>query len=452
MALGNPRVINPQVQVGASRQEKRVGRRPETHFDLVMKPFQIQPMCLFPVLPGETMVNCALQLQSWSDPLVAKYKNAIWHGEFYMYYVKFRDLPGWEDAVDDLGKDMLDMITSGEALTTHQVGAGTAWSYCAPGGVDYVKRALERVVESYWREEGQTWDGSASAYLVDSVPIAKLWGGGRKDVHDRLTMASAYADRRAAADWDASGTLTVDDLQLAYQEWAGQKDGTELDMDYEDWQRAMGGKAVVKDDEREEVHIPEELIGIREYTWMNNTVEPSTGVPAVAAGFRWKKGTRKMFRFNELGWLLGVVCFRPKMLLKNQTGLYAGMMQQRDNWFPPNLDPRSWQPHLLIDDATGPLKATMDAGNVDYYVNLRDLMKHGEQFVNYAPDVANAPFATMPNASGDRFYPTSTDVMSVFTDTTNGRIRCGGVINVGIKTHPVVVGRDEPDSLTLAKW
>jgi len=85
MALGNPRVINPQVQVGASRQEKRVGRRPETHFDLVMKPFQIQPMCLFPVLPGETMVNCALQLQSWSDPLVAKYKNAIWHGEFYMY-------------------------------------------------------------------------------------------------------------------------------------------------------------------------------------------------------------------------------------------------------------------------------------------------------------------------------------------------------------------------------
>lgn len=265
-------------------------------------------------------------------------------------------------------------------------------------------------------------------------------------------MASAYGDRRSAADWDASGTLTLDDLQLAYQEWAGQKDGTELDMDYEDWTRAMGGKVQARDDEREDQHLPEELMGIREYTHMNNVVEPSTGVPAVAGGFRWKKGSRKMFRFNELGWLLGVVCFRPKMLLLNQQGLYAGMMQSRDNWFPPNMDPRSWQPHLLIDDATGPLKAVMDTGNVDYYVNLRDLFKYGEQFVNYAPAQASSPFATVPNASGGRFYPTSTDVMSVFTDTTNGRIRASGVLSCGIKTHPVVVGRDEPDALTLAKW
>ena len=168
-------------------------------------------------------------------------------------------------------------------------------------------------------------------------------------------MVSAYGDRRAAADWDASGTLTMDDLELAYREWAGQKDGTELDMDYEDWARAAGGKVRVRNDDREDMHVPEEVAGIRDYTFVTNTVEPSTGVPASAAGWRWKKGQRKMIRFDEWGWLLGVVCFRPKMLYLNQQGLYAGMMQTRDNFFPPNMDPRSWTPHLLIDDATGPL-------------------------------------------------------------------------------------------------
>jgi len=450
--MASPRVLAPAVQVPGSRSESRVGRRPETHFDLIVKPFQIQPMCLFPVLPGETLMTCNIMLQGWTDPLKAVLKNNIWHGEFYLYYVKFRDLPGWEDAVDDLGKDLIDMFETGEALTTHQVAGGTAWSYCAPGGVDYVKRALERVVECYWREEGQTWDGTASSLLVDSVPIAKLWGAGRRDVHDRLTLATAYQDRRASADWDSSGTLTMDDLEMAYREWVGQKDGTELDMDYEDWARAAGGKVVARNDEREDLHVPEEIAGVREYGYVNNTVEPSTGVPAVAAGFRWKKGQRKMIRFNEWGWLLGVVCFRPKMLLLNQQGLYAGMMQSRDNFFPPNMDPRSWSPHILIDDATGPLKATLDAGNVDYYVNLRDLMKYGEQFVNYAPAQASSAFATIPNSSGERFYPTASDAMSVFSDTTNGRVRVSGVINCGIKTHPVVVGRDEPDSLALTKW
>lgn len=443
--MATPRVLMPQVQVPGSRQE-RITRRPATHFDLIYKPFQLQPMCCFPVLPGETMKNCMLQIQCWTDPLIAKSKNTPWHFEYFMFYVKMRDLPGWEDATDGLGKDLIDMFESAESIAAHQDADGNAWTYCPPGGVDFVLEATKRIAECYFREEGEAWDKATA----DGVPLVKLFGRGRRDVHDKLTLANAYTDRRAGLDWDASGTITVDDVELAYREWAAQRDGTELDMDFEDWVRAAGGRAVTKNDERDELHEPEDIAHFREFTYPTNTVEPTTGTPAVAAGWRLSKQSRKQIRFQEWGWVVGYVVCRPKMLMLNQQGLYAAMMQTRETWFPPNMDPRSYSPDLLIDDATGPLKAIMDAGNVDYYVNLRDLMQHGEQFVNYAPAQASGFFATLPEADADRFYPTTTDIMSVFTDTTNGRIRANGVVNMAIASYPVT--KETRESLILGKW
>lgn len=447
----SPRLIAPQVQVPGTRQgEGRVGRRPETHFDLRFKPYQIQPFCLFPVLPGETMTNCTIQLQGWTDPLKAVCKNQIWHAEAYLYYVKMRDLPGWDDASDDIGKDLIDMFESNESLSSHQVAAGNAWSGCAAYGVDFAARALERVVDAFWRDEGHPWNGPAA---IDGVPIASVLGN-RRDVTDHLTVASQYGDRRANLDWDASGTITVDDIELAYREWVGQKDGPELDMDYEDWVRAAGGKAVTKNDEREELHLPEELTGVREFSYPTNTVEPTTGTPSVAVGFRWRKGTRKMFRFEEWGWVLGVVCWRPKLLHGQQQGLFATMMQQRDNWFPPNMDPRSWSPHMNLTETQGPLAGNVTAAQVSYWVNLRDLMRHGEQFTNYTVVPGDGTTARTPDgtAAYGYWYPSAADAMGPFADTAAGRIRVSGVVQLGIKTHKVIVGGEEPESMFLAKW
>jgi hypothetical protein len=446
--MASPRVIMPQVQVPGARQgEGRVGRRPETHFELVFKPYQIQPFCFFPVLPGETLMNCNVQLQLWTDPLKAILKNQLWHAEVYFYYVKFRDLPGWEDPGSGLGHDLIDMIESNEALTPWLVAGGNAWSGCPKYGVDYVRYALQRVVESYWRDEGVAAEGAG--LTVDSVPISTVLGA-RRDVTDRFTVNASYTDRRQALDWDASGTITVDDVEMAYREWVGQKDG-EMSMDYEDWVRAAGGKAVTKSDEREELHLPEELTGFREFTYPVNTVEPSTGVPSVAVGWRLRKGLRKMFRFEEWGWVLGVVNIRPKLLHGNQNGLFADMMQTRDNWFPPNMDPRSWQPHLNIAEDKGPLESAVTVGQASYWVNLRDLLKYGEQFTNYVPTPTNGAFAATPNTTGN-FFPASGDVMAPFSDTTNGRIRAAGVVQCGFKTHKIVVSSEEPDSLALGKW
>lgn len=436
--MASPRVLNPIVQTPTSRSGvERPSRRPTFPFDLIMKPFELQPCFIAPVLPGETVMSCVFQAQAWTDPLKAVLKNTPWFFDFHCFYVKMRDLPGWEEAADGLGRDLIDMWESGESLASHQDADGLAWTYCPPGGVDFVLEATKRVVESYFREEGQAWDAATSA---GGVPMVKLMQRGRRDVHDKLTMNTAYADRRQSLDFDASGTITTDDIELAYREWASKYEGTPTDMDFEDWLKAAGGKAVVRQEDREDLHVPEDLFHFREFSYPNNTVEPTTGVPAVAAGWRLRKDSnrKEMKLLPEWGWVIGYVTMKPKMLMLNQQGTYAAMMQTRDAWFPPNLDPRTYEPHLLIDDATGPLKATMDAGNVDYWVDLRDLLKHGEQFVNYAPAQASGAFATVPEADGDRDYPTAADAMSVFSDTTNGRIRVNGVVDLAIKSYPVV--------------
>ena len=137
---------------------------------------------------------------------------------------------------------------------------------------------------------------------------------------------------------------------------------------------------------------------------------------------------------------------RPKVFYKNQQGLFAAMMQTRDAWFPPNLDGREYEPHLLIDDLVGPLAATMAE---DYYVDLRDLLNYGEQFVNYAPAAASAPVATLPEADAERHYPTAADAMAVFSDTNDGRLRADGIVSLSIAGQAIT--REHVGNLVLGK-
>lgn len=446
--MASPRVLSPQVVVPASRQQPRVGRYPSNPFNLIFRPFEIQPCLLHPVLPGETLKAALWQSQIWSDPLLANSKNTGWTYEGFLFYVPWECLPGWEASADGLGRDLRDMMVSGESQAGNQDADGNAWTYCPPGGIDFTLEALKRVVECYFRDEGEAWDASLS---TGSVPQAKFKGRGGRDVMDKLTLANVYADRREPLDFDSSGTITVDDMILAMLEAGATQDGTPTAMDYEDWVRAAGGRVSegARDPDRDSFHEPELLMDFREFSYPTAAVEPTTGVPAVAVGWRTVKQAKKAFRFPTWGWILGCVVCRPKLYYKNQEGLFAAMMQTRDAWFPPNLDGRQYQPHLLIDDATGPLKATMDAGNVDYYVDLRDLLNYGEQFLNYAPAAASAPVATMPTAAGLRHYPTSADSMAVFSDTTNGRLRADGIISLNI--HGQAVVKEHLHNLTLGK-
>ena len=437
------RVVSPGVTLApAYAKKRRVQRRPAHRFNLKMKPYQLQPFMIAPVLPGETMNSLMLQSQAWSDPLAGgPMKNIGWWKEYYFFYVKHTDLLGYTAAVDGLGKDLVDMFVSNEALTPWRDADGNTNTYCPIGGIDFTLEALKSIVENHFRDQGETWDNM----LVDGLPVAKIYGRGLSDWSESLTMQSAYQDR--AEDLPDE----IDELDDAYAEWAAQVDAGLMTMTYEDWMRTYGGGTSDRNslspdaNEHPDLHIPEVLCHWREYTMPTNTVEPTTGVPATAVGWRTVQRENKKHRFNFPGWIIGLTCQRPKVYLRYQGGSIAAMMQTRASWLPAILSQHPDASHLQMVKTEGPL-ANLVGAETHYWIDLKDLLNHSDQFVNCAPADA-PPFVDLPTTAGQRRYPSAGDVMQFFTDTVNGRFLEDGVVSLSIMGRQ----QDELDNMVLGK-
>lgn len=431
-------VRDPRVQIAPHyANTKRVQRRPAHKFNLKTKPYQLQPFMIAPVIPGESLVSMMLQAQCWSDPLAGGVlKNIGWWKEYHFFYVKHRDLLGYTAAVDGLGKDLLDMFVSGESLAPHQDADGNVNTYCPPKGIDYALECVKTITENWFRDQGENWD----AMLVDGLPVTKIYGRGVSDAFESLTMQSAYADR--AEDLPDE----IDELPDSYRDWMAQVDAGLITMNYNDWMRTYGSSAIVNEDpEKPEYHIPELLASERSYQMPTNTVEPTTGVPATAVGWRTEKRFDKAFFFKEPGWIIGITVQRPKVYMRLQKGSVASMMQTRNSWLPAVLSQHPDASHLQIAAADGPLAAGIGA-ETHYWLDLKDLLNHGDQFVNWA--LADAPpFVDLPTTTGQRRYPSAGDVMQWFTDVVNGRFLEDGVVSLTIKGRQ----QDNLDNLVLGK-
>lgn len=424
MAYSSPTKRDPHVQIArdvASRQ--RVLRAPQMRFNLITKPYQLQPFMIMPVFPGEGLKNILLQSQVWSDPLASGMKNIGWWCEYNFFYVKWRDLAGY-DTDGQIGHEMADMMLSDASLSSFQDADGNAWTYCYPGGVDFLFEATKRVVDEYYRDEGENWDDQ----LLDNVPLVKIYSKGGGDAFERLTLASAYTDKRVSV------PTKMNEWDLAMQEWQAMRDMGMLDMDFQDWMKAYGSD-IREDEQSVNLHRPEDIAYFREFTYPTNTVEPTTGNPATAVGWRVQTRSDKYKFFKEPGWLVGFTTVRPKVYLGKQQGTISGLMQSRATWLPPQMMNQHTVSHVLVDDAAGPLKGVMDAGNVDYYMDLRDYLNHGDQFINYATPASGAtgvPFVALPTSAGQRRYAAATEIMAMFSDTTNGRFRQDGICSLNI--------------------
>ena len=72
--------------VRGQKVNQRKMRAPHTNFHIKTRPWQIQPFCIFPVLPGETMQNAMWKSRVVSDPV----KNRLigWWKEYYLFYAR----------------------------------------------------------------------------------------------------------------------------------------------------------------------------------------------------------------------------------------------------------------------------------------------------------------------------------------------------------------------------
>lgn len=404
---------------------RRHVRRPQHRFNLITKPYQIQPCFIAPVLPGETINHALLQSQVWSDPLADGMKNIGWWCEYWGFYVRFTDLPGFNESAT-LASGLVDMMLTDASTAGFQDADGNAWTYAYPGAIDYALEATKAVVSQYFRDELDEWDD----FTLDNVPIAAIYGGGLSDWSDKLTLDSAYADRTVAV------PDSIGEMASAVTEWQALRDAGLVQGSYDDWLRTYGGSSEVttSDIASDRMHKAELVFHFREFTYPNNTVEPSTGVPATAVGWRVAADAKKRFRCDQPGWFIGFNCVRPKVYLGTQQGALAGAMQQRLDWLPAVLNHELDLGHKMFSGTAGPLANVMTA---DHWIDLRDLLNYGDQFINYATPATGTtgvPFVALPAVTAERRYASSSQIMALFKDTTNGRFRQDGVCSMSIAT------------------
>lgn len=371
-------------------QGQRKPRIPQHSFNLKTRPWQIQPFCIAPVLPGESMQNALFQARIVSDPLKSPLMG--WWAEHYLFYVKHRDL---EER--DLFTAMV--LQYGTSMASAESATDVAANYHT-SGIDWVAKCLERVVDEYFRDEGDV----STDWTIDGVPIGRVT---EKNWMDSIIDATdVVAGAPLPDDADNANMDDLDQMQRQYALLYGQQ---MTNLDYEDWLRMYGVRLG-----KEEPHKPELLRYWRSWTYPTNTINPAGGAPSSAVSWSITERADKDRFFREPGFLFGVQICRPKVYLGNQKQAAVHMLN----------DAMAWLPAVLADDPATSMKLfANNAGPLEgiptnsYWVDVRDLFLYGDQFVNH--DLSEwANKITTPNADLTWQYAEKTDAEALFVDTT----------------------------------
>lgn len=404
------------ISVAELPRSGRVTRRPQHTFQLKQTPYAIQPFLLAPVLPGETMKNLLMQARVVTDPI----KNPLvgWWIEYFFFYVKHRDL-NIRDALTDM---VLSPAWTAAGAGIETVPANAATYFCG-NGIDWTAACLERVVEEYFRNDGEAWDD----FLIDGLPAASINGNSWLDsVISRADYDGASGDDVTINTADG---LTASEVEGAMRMWDIMRANNLTQMSYEDFLRTYGVRAP----DAEDPHRPELVRFVREWSYPTNTVNPADGSPSSAVSWSIAERADKDRFFKEPGFLFGVSVARPKVYLSGQKGSAAWCMRNAFTWLPALLQGDPAASLTAIADATGPLGDITDA--TGYVVDVRDILLYGDQFLNFDPAAvgANASALPLPTAGLQKRYPALlADVQALFKTAGSEKVRQDGVVSLTI--------------------
>lgn len=389
----------------------RVPRSPKHDWHIRHQPFVIQPHLIAPVLPGETLKRAVMQTRAVTAPI----RNALigWHYEQYYFYVKLRDLDGradFEDMMLDLSKDLSSYTEAANVNYYHHTGT-----------IPWAKLCLKRVVEEYFRDEGEAWDD----YTLDGMPISAV---SRLDWMQSLTPSSEIAETTVVNE-AGSSTHSSQDLIDAQNTWLHLRQNGLTQMDFEDYLRSFGVRL-----SRDEPHKPELLRYIREWVYPSNTIDPSDGSASSACSWALSERMDKDRFFIEPGFIFGVSLARPKVYKNNQYGTATEYLNNALNWLPAIM---SDDPATSLNKkaaSSGPLDDT----TVEHWFDIRDLFIYGEQFTNVAVTDTNMNFVALPSVgAGNPHYPDETSIDALFVGVSGGLVTADGTAQLTIHGRQV---------------
>lgn len=399
----------PGIRLQDVPRTQRVMRRPQHTFFSRQKPWVISPICIAPVLPGETLKQLLLQSRCVTDPI----KNGLigWWLEYYFFYVKHTDLTIREDMEEmhlDINKDMSSFRTATKLLTYHK---GST--------IDWTQYCLERVTECYFRDENEAWNVAGGT--IDSMPLAKV---NKPGWYDSIIDSTLMPDTTLVNEGGA-GTLTAVELEASYRTWEFLRQQNLTNATYEDYLATFG----VRTPQADAVNKPELIRYVRDWQYPSNVVDPISGVPSSAVSWAVAERADKDRFFREPGFIFGVSVLRPKVYMDEQRGSAVDMLEGALSWLPAIMREDPATSLRLIDNAVGPIEGTTN----DYWVDVRDLFLYGDQFINLPEGTAAYNMVALPDAALKHAYASAADIDGLFVVPTTGiNIRQDGVVSLQI--------------------
>lgn len=412
-------VITSQPQVG------RRWRRPQHTWNTRYLPWQLQPVMLAPVIPGETLKNALFQMRTVSDP-VSNRLIGWWH-EFYLYYVPLLAM-GDEAFQDNLKSMLLDPTFDAQSAGITSNTANVDTGFNGRNQINWTRLALDAVVAKDFRNENEL----GVAHEINGLPQAAI---NARNWTDSILANSEMQE------WDASlavgedGEISASEIDSLMQQYEVLKMHGLVEMSYEDYLRTFGvrGRAV-REDKAPEAEL---LRYKRDFAYPANTVD-ATG--AVSSALSWSTADRadKDRFFSHPGFIIGIEVARPKVYMANATGQAAHAFMGLADWLPAVLrdDPLSSLKEFAA--GTGPLGTSPtdgDEGTQGYWIDMRDLLLYGDQFTNSG----SAYEVALPDSELERRYAVLADAYDLFANEGGGtmkadlnHIESDGVCNLSI--------------------
>lgn len=417
-----------RVYIQQAAQMQRKLRNPQHPFFVSTIPFAITPFFIAPVMPGETMKNLMVQARVISRPL--KSSMGGWWTEFYFFYVKLRDLdereeftkmlldPNWSSAPVDY-----DVLTS----TIDMVHYGCAGANM----IDYAGKCLKTVVDEYFRDEGEV--AETHKLVMGAGDLREFYAA---QINGNSVVNSCYTATEVTTE-DVAITVGADDqiraseIELAMRQWEMLKQANLTTLSYTDFLAQYGIQT-----KPEEVHRPELIRYVRDWTYPTNTIDPTNGKPTSAAVWSVMERADKDRFFKEPGFLFGVHCSRPKVYLSNVTGTFTNALNNMYAWLPPGAAVMENVSIKKLPYLQGPLNGATDPNG--YFFDVKDLFLYGEQWISCKGDdlevTSKMNRLPLPNATlATKRYPiVPADVAAFFVDTTKPYIEVDGTVSLQI--------------------
>ncbi len=424
------------------RRVGRILRRPTHTFNVRHKPWSIQPFMIAPVLPGETLKGLRMKSRAVTDPI--REPLVGWWLEHYFFYIPVRDLHLKEafermvlqgvdmatdntpEAVPESGHSAQQVITTGMNAANHHATyrAGQA------GEVAFTDACLRRVTEEFFRNEGERFD----QFAIGGLPSA---GVNITNALESILLDSAVGSPDLDHFDDVNDPLIESEHLAAFNRMKAMK-MIGRNITFEDFLKTYGVGIPAGDRPMNAdvvgggsiVNGPELIRYMRDYQLPSNTVNPADGSVASACSWSVSERANKPRYFKEHGFVFGVTVCRPKVYLGNQRSALSGFLSRVNDWMPAVLADNPETSLKKFTSGTtpnGPLGNTLSG---DYWIDLRDLFVHGDQFIAGGHAMPNS--VALPAADLQRRYAAESEVAELFKTAGAEFLRQDGVVDLAI--------------------